>query len=108
MEMTSAPPALASGLEVPIFGPEHGILAVEAGARRLELNRIGSYSKISSYPVHAQPPIHAPSPPHYHRHRLHPLITSTFAPLTLVYTPGICLHPWHLFTPLSDVTVYTP
>ncbi|AEO56308.1 hypothetical protein MYCTH_48078 [Thermothelomyces thermophilus ATCC 42464] len=31
-------------LEVPIFGPDDGLLAVSLGARRLELNRAGSYA----------------------------------------------------------------
>jgi len=40
--MASVPPS-ESQLEIPIFGPDSGILASSAGARRLELNRAGSY-----------------------------------------------------------------
>ncbi|KAH6626283.1 copper homeostasis CutC domain-containing protein [Chaetomium sp. MPI-SDFR-AT-0129] len=41
-------------LEVPIFGPDHGVLAVSLGARRLELNRAGSYSLGGTTPTIAE------------------------------------------------------
>ncbi|KAK4453105.1 copper homeostasis CutC domain-containing protein [Podospora aff. communis PSN243] len=44
MASTSAAPAPAAQLEIPIFGPNGGVVAVQNGARRLELNRAGSYA----------------------------------------------------------------
>ncbi|KAL2197496.1 copper homeostasis CutC domain-containing protein [Corynascus similis CBS 632.67] len=41
-------------LEVPIFGPEDGLLAVSMGASRLELNRAGSYALGGTTPTLAE------------------------------------------------------
>lgn len=53
-------------LEVPIFGPDAGAVAVSLGASRLELNHAGSYGQPSPMPFHIRSCFRSPVLPPFH------------------------------------------